>query len=343
MTNTQKNIQKQMRSLLVSIGILMNFTCFAQDIHFSQYFASPLLLNPALTGQFDGGFRFATNYKTQWSAVSRNNFKTFAASVDAPVYKNKFFAGLSFYNDKAGDSKMGTNSINLSLSTKIKLNDKNSLIAGLQTGWAQKSINLNGVTWDNQYDGNTFNNALPSGETNYPSNFSYFDISSGLYWRSEPSKTVKLNLGIASHHMSRPKQSYYGMADRLYVKWTLHGNAEFKPSKNKNYTYIPTFMILKQGPATEVNLGMMVKYNLGVDSKHTGINVSSNVVFGAFYRLRDAAVVYFRYEYKNIFSVGLSYDINLSKLRTVSYYRGGTEISLAYTFWKPKKTLPAFM
>jgi type IX secretion system PorP/SprF family membrane protein len=342
MAQKKKYKHGSIHTFVVFAGLAMSQGLFAQDIHFSQYFSAPLILNPALTGQFEGDFRFTTNYKTQWSAVSKNGFKTFAAAVDAPVYEKKVFAGLSFYNDKAGDSKMGTNTVNLSLSSMINFDENNSLVAGIQGGWAQRKLDLSGVTWDNQYDGNTFNNTLPSGEVITAGNFNYFDLSSGLYFHSVPSKTVKINAGVAAFHMNRPKQSFFGSGDRLYTKWTAHGNVEIKPSSTKNYTYIPSFMYLKQGPANELDLGMIVKYSLGMDSKYTGLNVSSNVYFGAFYRLKDAAIVYFRYEHKNILSVGVSYDINLSKLQTVSHYRGGAELSLIYTMWKPKKSLPAF-
>lgn len=331
--------QKNIRAFLVIISVLVNFFCYSQDIHFSQYFASPLSLNPALAGQYEGDFRFMTNYKNQWVAVSKNSFKTFAASADAAIYKKKIFAGLSFFNDKAGDAKMGTNAIHLSLASKISLNDDNSLVAGIQTGWAQRSVDINGVTWDSQFDGKIFDNTLPSGETELPANYSYFDISSGVYWKCNVNNNVIVDAGVAAFHLNSPKQSYYGNGDRLHPKLAFHGSSEIK-TQNKNYTYVPSFMILTQGATNEFNIGMMVRYNLGMDSKYTGINVSSNIFFGAYYRIKDAAILCFQYEYKNTFALGISYDVNLSKLRTASYFRGGGEISLSYKLFRPQKSMP---
>jgi type IX secretion system PorP/SprF family membrane protein len=330
---------KRTRSLLVSCCMLITVICYSQDIHFSQYFSSPLILNPALTGQFEGDFRFTTNYKKQWTAISKNDFKTFASSIDAAVYEKKVFAGLSFYNDKAGDAMMKTNTVNFSLASKIIIDDANTLVGGIQLGWAQRSVDISAATWDNQYDGKNFNTSLPSGETIYPSTINYFDLSSGLYWQCTLNKKVKLDAGIGAFHLNRPRQSFYSENDRLHAKWTFHGSSEIKPDKNKNITYIPSLMILKQGAANEINIGMMAKYNLGMDSKYTGINISSNAVFGIFYRVKDAAILYFGYEYKNRSSIGFSYDINVSKLRTASTYRGGAELFLSYKMFRPKKAI----
>ena len=95
----------------------------AQDIHFSQYFASPLTLNPSLTGSFEGQMRAIANYKSQWNSISPNMYRTMAASVDGSLMNEKLGCGLIFFNDKAGTSKMGLTQVALAASTKVKIND----------------------------------------------------------------------------------------------------------------------------------------------------------------------------------------------------------------------------
>lgn len=309
-----------------------------QDIHFSQYFSSPLILNPGLTGQFDGDYRLISNYKNQWGSVSDFPFETISVSTDKPFFKNKLAAGLLFYKDKAGDSKMGINQISFSMASRVAFDDKNSISTGLQSGWVQRSIDISNLSWDAQYDGKTFNKSLFSGENTSPSNFSYFDISAGTYYKGVVSDLLSFNAGIAAFHLNNPRQSYFGANDKLHVKWTFHGGAAIG-FKNWNKTLLPTFMILQQGSAQEINIGAAMKYNLGMDSKYTGINVSSNVIFGGYYRVKDAVIGYMRYDFKDIFSIGFSYDINLSKLRTASYARGGAEVFLSFTIRRSNVTV----
>ncbi|MFA6923078.1 MAG: PorP/SprF family type IX secretion system membrane protein [Bacteroidales bacterium] len=336
--------RKMFYLLAMSIYLFVSSKIYSQDIHFSQYFSSPLFLNPALTGQFNGNFRFTSNYKSQWVAVNKNSYQTFANSIDAPVFKDNLYMGLSVFSDKAGDSKMGLTEINLSVASRILLNNRNTLTVAIQGGGAQRSINYSDLTWDNQYDGNIFNKSLYSGEKYTISNYNYFDLSAGMCWIAKIKDNINLNTGIAQFYMNNPKQGYIYDDNRLHSKLTIHSYMEFI-EKNSNITLIPSVVFLKQGTACEADLGFIIKYKLGVDSKYTGVNVSSNITFGGFYRLNDALIPYVRLIYKNNYSIGLSYDINVSPLSDVSHAKGGCEISLIYIFEKknaPVKTVPSF-
>src|SRR5689334_9816947 len=80
----------------------------AQDPNFSQFFVSPLTLNPALTGKFDGSFRVAGNYRNQWPTIN-NAFTTYTASIDANILRSvipefdQFGLGVMAFSDKAGN------------------------------------------------------------------------------------------------------------------------------------------------------------------------------------------------------------------------------------------------
>ena len=317
---------------------ILHFTSFSQDIHFSQYFSCPLILNPALTGVYDSDFRLITNYKNQWGSATGFPYETISVSSDKSFWKNRLAAGVVFYKDKAGDSKMGINQTNFSLASKVPLDDKNMVSVGLQGGWAQRSIDISNLSWDTQYDGKAFNKTLPNGENTAPVNFNYFDLSAGAYYKGIVSDLLGLNGGIAAAHVNTPKQSYLGNSDKLHVKWTFHGGAAIG-FKNWNKTLMPTLMILQQGASQEINIGAAMKYNLGMDSKYTGINVSSNITFGGYYRVKDAVIGYMKYDYKDYFSIGFSYDINLSKLRAATYSRGGAEVFLAFGFRRSNVTV----
>src|SRR3954453_9378817 len=109
-----------MRSLFFSmVCVLMGMHCLAQDPHFSQFFASPLTLNPALTGKFDGNLRIAGNYRNQWPTINRA-FTTSTVSVDFPIMRNHIAAtdtwgvGVMGYSDQSANSALKFNYLSFS-------------------------------------------------------------------------------------------------------------------------------------------------------------------------------------------------------------------------------------
>lgn len=317
--------------LLFSIGQVI----IAQDFHFSQSYASPLSINPASTGNFKGDHRVICNYKDQWSSIAKS-YKTVFASADFVVFRKKksgnfIGAGLSFYNDKAGKSKMGTTQINLSIAYNIKL-DKNSFFAaGFQFGYAQKGVDLNNLKWDNQYNGTAYDPNLTSGETYFGEQINYMDFGAGLLWNFIPDEKRKVTIGASLSHVNKPNQLFSKIySDPLNPKIALHGSAQFKLGE-KNVSLIPLVLFTNQGKLNEINAGGMLKYGKGLGSKYTGTNKPSSVSFGSLYRIKDAIIILINVDYKSMFTFGFSYDINVSNLATASQGRGGIELCIAYS------------
>ena len=152
--------------IITLIILIINFQLIiAQDIHFSQFNNSPLNLNPALIGDFNGEFRFVGNQRTQWSSVTAP-YTTFSISADAKqVFDSPIGAGFSIYNDETGDSDFRTTQIGLGGSYMIYLKDSSqTLTFGLQPVFVQRSINYNKLQFDNQYNGAVFDANLSNGE-----------------------------------------------------------------------------------------------------------------------------------------------------------------------------------
>lgn len=326
-----------MKKLKILLSLVVFATSFAgaQDIHFSQFYASPLNLNPALTGLTENDFRATTSYRNQWRSVSANNFKTATAGYDMPFFKEKWNGsflggGLSFFNDKAGDAAFRTTQINLSVSYGKALADgKQYFVSGVQAGLVQRSFNFNALTWDNQYDGEKFDPGRPSGEIFAANTFSYPDISAGIAWKLKASDLFGADLGLAAFHLNRPPQSLIGDAsEKLYSKIAAHGSLKIG-LKNTNIAFLPSFLYMQQGPLREISAGSWIKYVLQDPSKYTGLKKETAVYFGGWYRLGDALAPAFRFDYRE-FSVGITYDVNLSGLTPASTGRGGLEFSLAW-------------
>ena len=312
---------------------LVNSLIQAQDIHFSQFDIAGQTYNPATSGAIKDDFRFTSHYKDQWRSIG-TPYKTGFASCDFKTRpkkssKNSLGLGVSFYNDRAGTAKLGTSMASLSLSYHIHLNQENSLGAGIQNGFGQRSIHLEGLKWDNQFDGDTYDPSRNPNENMQANNIVFFDLSGGLFWNYIEDDYIKINAGISGSHLNAPRQSFYENADRTFPKILIHGGAEI-PWENTNTTILPAFMIIKQGPFQEINAGGMIKYILGTDSKYTGLRTSSAFYIGSFFRYGDAIAMVTRFDFKNSLSIGFSYDINVSRLRLASSGRGGMEISLVY-------------
>ncbi len=336
---------KTHKNILTLAGILLGSILSAQDIHFSQFTMSPLTLNPGLAGaQHD--ICAVINYKNQWQSVA-SPYKTTAFSYDMRFSKSKtggLAGGLNFYSDRAGDAKMGITLGAASLAYHLSTGESSTLGIGIQAAFAQRSINYGALEWGNQYDGNVYNAALSSNEpTTAPVSFNYMDLAAGIVWNynnRSGSRSVtdnhykKFTFGIASYHINKPGYTYYGTSDtKLYMKTVVHGSALISIA-NSNVAFAPAFMYTRQGTAQEFNIGSLIRYTVKQDSKYTGFKDGAAISIGAFLRAKDAVAAMMLFEYAN-YSIGVSYDVNVSQLKTVSSNRGGLEISLKFVTPNP--------
>ena len=320
-----------------------------QDIHFSQFYETPLLMNPANSGFFNGDIRGIVNYKNQWASIG-NPYTTGMFSVDGGILKNKINkvhigAGLTVYADKAGKSEFGTTQVLGALSGIVKLNDKSLLSAGFNGGFAQKGIKNAELEWGNQYNPSSgIYDPLYNSPENIPTeNASYADFGAGLSWRfnSRPSNMtsndrISANFGIAILHLNQPKQSFYvDDIESLYSKLVVHGQT-YIGIKNTTLAIIPSFLIYKQKNQQEIIVGGLVRYALSEESKYTGFIKESAIFLGGHYRLGDAFIPSVYFEISS-FSVGVSYDITLSDLALSAGATGGIEISLRFINPNPFK------
>ena len=318
----------------------------AQDVHFSQFYMSPLTLNPALAGALYD-MQAIVNYKDQWQSVAAP-YKTMAASFDMRLTNKKhrkgfWAAGLNVYDDKAGDAQMGLLQINLAAAYHVHLDAYNTLGAGLQGGFVQRSISSGALQWGNQYDGSVYNQSLPSGESvTVAATRTYIDAGAGVVWAYDNTSglknvtdnhDLKINLGLSVFHPQQSRYSFYNDADKLFMKYVLHGDARIS-LPGTSLAVVPAFMYTRQGPAQEIYAGTLIRYKMKQDSKYTGFAKGAALSVGGFYRAGDGVAAVLQAEYAN-YSVGFSYDFNTSPLRTASMVRGGMEITLRFVTPNP--------
>lgn len=343
-----------LRSSVLSITVLFVAKLYSQDIHFSQFNQSPLTLNPSLAGT-TVWIRAGLIYRTQWSAVTIP-YKTIGASFDIKLKKrwekgknqtgikeantNGFGCGINIYNDVAGDGRMGTLQANGALAYQIMLTEKNMVALGFQAGIMQRSIQFNQLYWGTQYDPslpNGYNSGLPADAAVAGGNSSFVvpDISvGGIYSYKKNERYMRggdqmdFTIGAALFHVTRPSYSFLGSSEKIYQRQVVHGTGNIGIS-NSSIAVVPGFMISRQGPNQEIFIGSMVRYMLREDSKYTGFIKGASLSAGGYYRNKDAFVATALFEFSS-YGLGVSYDVNISGLKTVSSGRGGLEVTLRF-------------
>src|ERR1041385_2315460 len=165
--------------LFICISLFAWQSVKAQDIHFSQINETPMHLNPANTGLFDGLFRVTLNYRSQWASMG-HPYTTAAAAFDMPLIfqKNRAYMGVGafLYRDQAGDSKFGTFQGLLSVSGIVPLNDFSKLSAGIQGGYSQRSATISDLQWENQYINGSYDPTASANEGNLLTSYPYADF-----------------------------------------------------------------------------------------------------------------------------------------------------------------------
>jgi type IX secretion system PorP/SprF family membrane protein len=320
------------RFILTGTLILSTNLIRAQDIHFSQFYETPLLRNPALAGIFTGDYRIQTLFRDQWNSFN-NAYRTGSLSGEYkwPIGKANDYltTGLEVLYDKAGTAALTTTEVMPALNYHKSLSNEKPmyLSLGFMGGVVQKTLDLSKVTTNNQYNGTAYDPALPNGETILNPNIHYIDGALGISFNTAFGADHKntLYFGGAYFHLNRPRNSFYtDPTVELDPKVVFSAGVHAIINDYVGFTIEADHS--NQGPSQETIGGVMVSYKLGDDIE------KSDYVFnlGSYIRWGDALIPVVKLESNN-FTVGLSYDVNISSLATVSEGRGGFELSLSYT------------
>lgn len=317
--------------LLVSFTLLFVIQTNAQDIHFSQFYETPLLRNPALAGIFTGDYRINAAYRNQWNNVTIP-YQTGALSgeIKFPIGQNHDYltGGLQLTYDIAGASHFQTTQVLPVINYHKSLSDIRNmyLSIGFMGGFTQRQFNPAHLTFDNQYNNGNFAPAAPSGEHFEKYKYLYPDVATGISFSSTFGKKINWFVGVSYYHFNRPKLSFFDdRSIELSPKWEY--NAGLSAPLGDFSKVVLEYNQLKQGNYTEVMAGGLLGYAIQV---RQGTSEYMNMIYGGFFvRWNDAVIPVIRLEMMK-YIVGFSYDINISKLAKASQGFGGFEISLSY-------------
>lgn len=321
-----------MRVFLFSIFLLISIAATAQDPNFSQFFTSPLTLNPALTGKFDGIFRIAGNYRNQWPSIN-NAFTTGTASLDVNVLKNfipefdQFGVGVLVLSDRSANGVLQNNYVAASTAYHKALDENgfHQVGIGFQGAWINQRLDVTKVYFEDQLTSNGWTGVTNETFNSNQINLSLFDMNVGLFYNGTTNGINNFYFGSSVYHVNQPRASFQDAQYYLKPRITVQAGGML-PLSSSNAVHFSALHSSQEGAFNTV-VGAAYMLNLNLSSEK-----ETNLYGGMWMRLNnvnDALIPYLGLEW-NDFRFGFSYDVNVSSLKPGSNMKGGAEFSIIY-------------
>lgn len=326
----------------------------AQDIHFTQFYNTPALLNPALVGVFGGDTRFIAGYRSQWTSVPVD-YQTFTAAVDHKFFGQRarsgfFSGGLSFNYDQAGYSKLTLLNLGLQGTYTQKITRHFYATVGVELGGAQRRFDISDLTFDSQFDfdAGVADPSLDPGENFFEDDqINFFDISTGINFHLQALSDIalvdrhqqrsKLDFGVGIFHLNRPNQSFVEDIDSplpIRISPYVAGVLQL----GQVFDLVGTATVQVQTPYNEYVAGLGGRLHLKRELKnHLAVQLGLLV---RFHEVADTYSPALEVHYNN-WRFGFSYDVNISEFNVATERRSGPEFTLRYLI-KRVRPLPTF-
>ncbi|RYY38466.1 MAG: type IX secretion system membrane protein PorP/SprF [Chitinophagaceae bacterium] len=324
------------RGALIGLSLMLLLAAreaAAQDINFSQFYELPLLRNPALAGTYKGDFRVTSAFRRQWSSVT-TPYETVALGSElrlaSKTSDNYMSVGCQITHDVAGDSRLTRTQALPMLAFHKSLNSARDayLTLGVLGGFVQQRFDASGLRFSDQFVGGGYSAANPTRENFTNNTLNYADLTVGLTYSSTfgdgESAGTRYYIGAALFHLTEPRVAFSPANDiRLNKKFVFNAGLSIPLSETERVVlYADYFM---QGGNRQAQGGLLWRKDLGQQEEDLPVSL----YLGGFYRGNDAVVPVVKLDYHKL-GFGLTYDMNVSKLKTASKARGGAELTVSY-------------
>jgi type IX secretion system PorP/SprF family membrane protein len=326
-----------LRAMAFAFCLLNSVFLFSQDMHFSNWNMSPINLNPANTGMYDGDGRIIFNYRNQWKSV-KVPYNTFSFGADFNL--NKSFikgtdeaVGFLFNHDVAGDGNYNITDIKIPINHKFSFKKDSGLTIalGVLAGMTNIGINSNKLSYDKQWDGDAYNQGLANGENFDKQNKIFADISLGTVIQKKFNQNIQATVGYGISHINKPNISFNNTPGVVLRPKHLE-QLQLKYSFNNISSIMLEYYGQQQQAFRENLTGLSYYYT--IDPKtNTVLNL------GVLTRLGDAFITTVGLQYNNM-RFQTSYDYNYSQFKRATNGRGAFEISFIYIYARPKIFVP---
>jgi type IX secretion system PorP/SprF family membrane protein len=321
------------RQLYILGVILFSFYMRAQDPHFTQFYASPLYLNPAFTG-LTYEHRFSINFREQWPGI-KTAYRTGMVAYDYNIANLNSGIGAFIVYDRAGTSNLVTQQSGLNFAYRFKINKYSEFRAGLMLAMTQKKLDNTNLIFNDQL-ANGGPAAGPSRDALAIERVNYLDMGCGALYN-----TTNYWLGVAAKHINQPNVGMLGNVEALPVYVSVHGG----------YRYI---ISARGSGKTKLEEFLSASFHYKREFKYDQFDIGA-YYFKSFLNLgiwyRGLPFKHYKPGYPNRESIallvgleipdrnlriGYSYDITISRLGLNST-KGAHEISLVYEVAKKRK------
>lgn len=328
---------------------LVTSALLCQDVQFSQFYANPLYLNPALTGSHSGTYRIMSNYRNQWSGVAERPFTSFTAGGDLKFTlrnergsysggNDRIAVGVQFLSDRVGIFDFNTNQVSFfgAFHKFLGGESKSYLSGGVQVGLGQRGINYEDLTFQDQFDGvDRFDG--PTAEPRPANALGYGDMSIGLNFSTNPTKDKGFHIGLGYQHFNNPNTSFFNRDLRfadIYPPFTvdakLTAHAGLSLRRSELLSIQPRAIYISQGTAKSLIAGANLKYNI-LDADESSFHI------GGWLRASDGLSTFQPTDFilsagfqKGGMLIGFSYDHHLRDLGASLLGQGVFEFSISY-------------
>ena len=327
---------KKLHNIFLTVcTALISNTMLAQDLHFSQFFNSPLTTNPANTGFIpDADYRLGATYRNQYSSIMAVPYKTVSVFGDAQLLRDQLeygWLGLGgvILADEAGSGSLRATKVYGSLAYHQLLGYSSLLSAGFNVGWANKRIDQSKLKFPDQFDGKFFDGNQATEVNLSTNNVSYFDLHVGLNYAYFPQENVYINAGYSIQHVNKPRETFFDdkTSDGIIpMRHTGFVNAILKV--DPKVIINPNVYYSTQAGAREIVGGLNANYNLSEFGE-------TQLIAGLYYRYQDAVIPMAGFQVKNV-QFTFSYDATTSTLSNFNNGRGAAEFSIIKKGFYPK-------
>ena len=318
-------------SLFMGVTLTLGmFAAIAQDIHYNPLNTSPLSLNPAFAGMFDGQIRAGVIYRNQWSDASVP-YITYGCSVDFPVYTFKngsFFAGgVHLLKDEAGDGNLTnftgalTVAYHKTFSAFSKDKKKNSDLAiGFQGAYSQKSIDLSKIYFGDEFSHGYFIPGIGPYPLGFGNHISYYFINAGISFDYSVTSRFNYTIGFSGYNLNQPNDAIEKKQNNqmgLNAQWTGVLIANWNVAKK--ITIQPALIYQNTSDASYAILGSDFRINT------SGKTIVSSAFIGGWYRTGDMFTLTGGIQLQ-AFHIGFSYDYAIATVNSSANGTGGFEV-----------------
>jgi len=306
---------------------------YSQDIHLSQFNNTPLLRNPALAGIFTGSYKVQTAYRNQWGTVAypyKTNVLGIENKLPLPNGNDFLTVGCSAFYDQAGIQGLKTQQILpvVNFHKSLGRDDLSFLSVGFMGGYISRQFSGANLTFDNQYTNGRYSSSNATGENFVGLNRKVFDVAIGMSYNGQLGDNLLYYGGASLWHFNSPSANYLDKEIKLDVK--TQANVGIKSFFTEFITLTFEGNYLRQGQYSETIVGGMFSYNLLNSYVGQSSEIESAAIgLGGFLRLNDAFIPYGFIRYNKV-EIGVSYDVNISKLKTAAQGVGSIELSISY-------------